>query len=186
MNIIVRLEYELAYYDSAVHRFNHYTTSVTYWPSTEPSTKRCICVNKRKNSESRWTSNKNITRTQTAWVSWSWSQLGTRCRIESQRQIEGFGASVTRGWATPAKMRKKCCYCQKNLGQYVAVCPRLQLTCHTQLTSTLSRIKCEIYFYKEVCSFVHWSRHYGWLYFRIYLYMYGAIQHKDPHPPPEW
>ena len=26
MNVLVRLEYELAYYDSAVHRFNHYTT----------------------------------------------------------------------------------------------------------------------------------------------------------------
>ena len=26
MNVIVWLEYELAYYDSAVHRFNHYTT----------------------------------------------------------------------------------------------------------------------------------------------------------------
>ena len=25
MNLIARLEYELAYYDSAVHRFNHYT-----------------------------------------------------------------------------------------------------------------------------------------------------------------
>ena len=26
VNIIARLEYELAYYDSAVHRFNHYAT----------------------------------------------------------------------------------------------------------------------------------------------------------------
>ena len=26
MNVIARLEYKLAYYDSAVHRFNHYTT----------------------------------------------------------------------------------------------------------------------------------------------------------------
>ena len=26
LNVIARLEYELAYYDSAVHRFNHYTT----------------------------------------------------------------------------------------------------------------------------------------------------------------
>ena len=26
VNIIARLEYELAYYDYAVHRFNHYTT----------------------------------------------------------------------------------------------------------------------------------------------------------------
>ncbi len=29
MNVIARLEYELAYYDSAVHRFNHYTTRTT-------------------------------------------------------------------------------------------------------------------------------------------------------------
>ena len=26
LNVIARLEYELAYYDSGVHRFNHYTT----------------------------------------------------------------------------------------------------------------------------------------------------------------
>ena len=26
VNVIAKLEYELAYYDSAVHRFNHYTT----------------------------------------------------------------------------------------------------------------------------------------------------------------
>ena len=26
VNVIARLEYELVYYDSAVHRFNHYTT----------------------------------------------------------------------------------------------------------------------------------------------------------------
>ena len=26
VNVIARVEYELAYYDSAVHRFNHYTT----------------------------------------------------------------------------------------------------------------------------------------------------------------
>ena len=27
-NVIARLEYELAYYNSAVHRFNHYTTMI--------------------------------------------------------------------------------------------------------------------------------------------------------------
>ena len=27
VNVIARLEYELVYYDSAVHRFKHYTTS---------------------------------------------------------------------------------------------------------------------------------------------------------------
>ena len=30
MNIIGRLEYELAYYDSAAHHFNHYTTRTPY------------------------------------------------------------------------------------------------------------------------------------------------------------
>ena len=28
VNVIARLEYELAYYDSAVYRFNHYTTRI--------------------------------------------------------------------------------------------------------------------------------------------------------------
>ena len=35
---------------------------VTYWPSTEPSIKRCTCVNKWKNSGSRWTRDNYITR----------------------------------------------------------------------------------------------------------------------------
>ena len=87
----------------------------------------------------------------------SWSQLGTRCRSESQRQTEGFGPSVTHCWATPAKMRKKCCYGQKNLGQYVVVCPCLQLTSHGQEIHPFENKVWEIYFYKEVCSFVHWS-----------------------------
>ena len=31
MNVIARLEFELTYYDSGVHRFNHYTTRATPW-----------------------------------------------------------------------------------------------------------------------------------------------------------
>ena len=50
MNVIARLEYELAYYDSAVHRFNHYTTR------TPPSFSECAhlaheeytCLNKNQ------------------------------------------------------------------------------------------------------------------------------------------
>ena len=33
VNVIARLEFELAYYDSAVHRFNHYTTRT---PANKP------------------------------------------------------------------------------------------------------------------------------------------------------
>ena len=44
--------------------------NVIYWPSTEPSIKRCTCVNKRKKSGSRWLLNNDITRAHTVWVSW--------------------------------------------------------------------------------------------------------------------
>ncbi len=37
MNIIARLEFELAYYDSAVQRVNHYTTRTPLWKSEEGS-----------------------------------------------------------------------------------------------------------------------------------------------------
>ena len=43
MNVIARLEYELAFYDSAVHRFNHYTTrtplALTITPRGHPCKK---------------------------------------------------------------------------------------------------------------------------------------------------
>ena len=111
---------------------------VIYWPSTELSIKRCTCVNKRKNSGSRWTLNNNITR-----CTDNSSQLGTRCRSESQQQTERFGPSVIHGWATPAKMRKKCCYGhEKNLGQYSSLSPSPTHLSHTT-NITLSRIKCE-------------------------------------------
>ena len=38
------------------------TRYVIYWPKTELSVKRCTCVNKRKNSGSRWMLENNITR----------------------------------------------------------------------------------------------------------------------------
>ena len=124
---------------------------VTYWPSTELSIKRYTCVNKQKNSGSRWASNKNITRTQIAWVSCSWSQLETRCQIESQRQTESFGPSVTHGWAAQPEWERSAAMVRRTWGQYVAVCPRLQLISHTQPTSTLSRIKCERYIFIKKC-----------------------------------
>ena len=58
---------------------SHKKTCVIYWPSTEPSIKRCTCVNKRKNSGSRWTLENNITRCRGGS-----SQLETGCRSENQ------------------------------------------------------------------------------------------------------
>ena len=104
--------------------------NVIYWPSTEPLIKRCTWVNKWKNSGSRWALDNNIT-----WCPDGLSQLETRCWSDNQLQTEGFGPSVTRCWATPAKMRKKCCYGWGRTWVNIAVCPCLQLISHTQQTS---------------------------------------------------
>ena len=82
-------------------------------------------------------------------VSW-----GTRCQRENQLADWGFGPSVTHCWARWE--RSAAMVARRTLGQYVAVCPRLQLTSHTQPTSTLSNKVWEVYFYKELWSFVHW------------------------------
>ena len=119
---------------------------VIYWPSTKPSIKRCTSVNKRKNSGSRCMLNNNITR-----CTDSSSQLETRCWSESQLQTEGFGSSVTHGCATPAKMRKKCCYGrEKNLGQYSSLSLSPAHLSHTR-NITLSRIKCGRYIFIKKC-----------------------------------
>ena len=119
---------------------------VIYWLSTKLSIKWCTCVNKRKNSRSRWVLNNNIIR-----CTDSSSHLETRCRSKSQRQKEGFRPSVTHSWATPAKMRKKCCFGhKKNLGQYSSL--SLSPTHLSHITNiTLSRIKCERYIFIKNC-----------------------------------
>ena len=126
---------------------------------------------------------------QTAWVSCSSSKFEFQLQLESVRDKipewepapdRGLGPSVTHGWVAQPEWERSAAMARRTRGQYAAVCPRFQLTSHTQPTSTLLRIKCErLYFYKEVCSFVHWSRHYCWLSFHLYLYMYmfAAIQH---------
>ena len=118
---------------------------VIYWPSNEPSIKRCTCVNKRKNSGSRCTLKNNMTRCPAGL-----SQLVSRCQRESQRQTEGFGLSRTHGVATPAKIRKNCCYGQKNLGQYSSLSLSPAYLSHTT-NMTLSRIKCERYIFIKKC-----------------------------------
>ena len=118
-------------------------------------------------------SNKNITRTQTAWVSWSWGQLGTRCRIESQRQTEGFGPSVTHGWADPSQDEKKMLLWSEELRSICSsLSPSPTHLSHTTSINPFENKVWEIYFYKEVCSFVHWSRHYCWLFPHIFAYVY--------------
>ena len=156
---------------------------VIYWPSTEPSIKRCTCVNKRKNSGSRWTWDNNITRTQSDWVSWEQD-----ASVRISLQAEGLRPSVTHGWATQPRWWRSAAMIKRTWGQYSSLSPSPTHLSHTT-NITLSRIKCErLYFYKEVCSFVHKSRHYVWLCFacicirvyilwvyNIYIYIYICV-----------
>ena len=132
-----------------------------------PSRQSRDCVNKWKNRGSRWTLENNITRCPDGL-----RQLETGCRSENQLQTEAFGPLVTPGWATQAKMRKKCCYGRRRTwGQYS--CPSLSpLISHTQQTSTFENKVWEIYIFIKKCirSLLKSSRHYSWLYSRVYLY----------------
>ena len=117
---------------------------VIYWPSTEPSIKRCACVNKRMNSGSRWTLDNNITRCPDGS-----SQLEKRCRIENQLQTEGFAALSDPRLSNPAKMRKKCCYGRGRSWVNIAVCPCLHssLTHHRNIENKVW----EIYIFIKKC-----------------------------------
>ena len=119
---------------------------------------------------------------QTAWVSQFELQLqlesvGTRCQCENQLADRGPAALRDPQLSSPAKMRKKCCYGQRNFG---SICSSLSMspTHSSHITNinpfaTLSRIKCERYiFYKEVCSFVHWSCQYVDYVSAYIMYMY--------------
>ena len=131
-----------------------YAQIVTYWPSTQPSIKRCISVTKRKNNGSRWAINNNMTSTQTAWVSW---RQDAEFR-SSSREREGFGPSVTHGWATKPRWGRSAAMVERRtLGQNNSLSPSPVHLLHTTNINPFGNKVWEIYFYKEVCSFVHWG-----------------------------
>ena len=86
-------------------------------------------------------------------VSW-----GQDASMRISLQTEGLWPSLTHSWATPVKMRKKCCYGQKNFG---SICSSLSPSpihiSHITNINPFENKVWEIYFYKEVCLFVHWS-----------------------------
>ena len=153
---------------------------VIYWPSTMPSIKRCTCVNKRKNNGNRCALNNNITRAQTAWVSWSQD-----ARVRASCRQRALGPQWSTVEQPQPRWERSTAMVEEELGVNIAVCPRLQLISHTQQHHPFTNKVWERYFYKEVCSFVHWSLYIiGWLFphVSIYLYMYTcscitAIQH---------
>ena len=148
---------------------------VIYWPLTESSIKRSTCVNKRRNSGSRWTSDNYITRCHrrlgsvSVGVEVSWRHDAELRASSRQRALGPQWPTV----AQPSQDEKEVLQWSEEFWVKITVSPRLQLTSHTQPTSTLLRIKCEGYIFIKKCihSFIE-VRHYCWLCLRIYLYMY--------------
>ena len=108
--------------------------------------KRCTSVNERKNSGSRWALNNNITRAQTVWVSW---------RQDAELRASGRQRALGPQWPTveqPSQDEKEVL-----LGQYSSQSLSPAHLSHTTNINPFENKEWEIYFYKEVCSFVHWS-----------------------------
>ena len=102
---------------------------VIYWPSTKPSIKRSTCVNKRKNSGSRWTIDNNITRCPD-----SSSQLETRCQHENQLADWGLCGPQWPTVEQPQPRWGRSAAMVRRTWVNIAVCPCLQLISHTKQT----------------------------------------------------
>ena len=158
-----RMETDVKKYSTGGILKNSNGMIVIDWPSTEPSIKRCTCVNKLKNSGSRWMSDNNITicpgrfesvgQRMAAWES------ACRLRWPPVEQLQPR-------WGRNAAMVRR------SWGQYSSLSPSPTHLLHTT-TITLSRIKCERLFFikKYVRSFIE-VHHYCWQCFCIYLYTY--------------
>ena len=107
VNVIARLEFELAFYESAVHRFNHYTTRTPpHWCCGEravwhyvgdPPSRRFLCLFWRETRQRVWTQDLDATgsRKRTRVGSWtkelregSWQQATESGRWSRHRTAE--------------------------------------------------------------------------------------------------
>ena len=91
------------------------------------------------------------------------------CRLRALRH------SVSHVWATQAKKRKKCCHGRGRTWANIAVRPCIHSFITHHKHHPFENKMWEIYFYKEVFSFVCWSRHYSWLCSRVFLYTRNIV-----------
>ena len=92
---------------------------------------------------SRWATNKDINRCHRRLESIR-VPVGVRMPAEWEPAPDrGLEPSVTHGLVAQPKWERRAAIVRRTLGQYVAVCPRLQVTSHTQPTSKVLR---EAYF----------------------------------------
>ena len=132
----------------------------------------------RTPTESRWVSDNYITRCHrrlgSVSSSCSWSQLGRRCRSESQQQ-RGLWVLSDPRLSSPARMRKKCCYGQKNFGSVCSsLSPSLTHLSHTRNINPFENKVWEIYIFIKKCvrSFMEVVVIVDYVSAYIYIYAY--------------
>ena len=106
------------------------------------------------------------------------SQLETRYRSETQRQTEGFRPSMTHGWATQPRWERIAAMVRRTWGQYSNLSPSPTHLSHTTSINPFENKVWEIYFYKDVYSFVHWSSYIMFDYVSADICI-TAIQHRS-------
>ena len=121
---------------------------VIYWPSTEHSIKRCTCVNKQKQVYVKQKYNQNTDGlSQFEFL----FELEMGCQRSENHSKQMAWAFSDPRLSSPARMRKKCCYGQKNLGSICSSLSPSPIHLSHRRNITLSRIKCERYIFIKKC-----------------------------------
>ena len=87
----------------------------------------------------------------------SWSQLETRCQIETSCRQRALRPSVTHSWPTQPRWGRSAAMVRRTLGQNNSLSPSPAHLSHTTNINPFKNKVWEIYFYKEVCLYIHWS-----------------------------
>ena len=109
--------------------------------------------------------------------------VGVSWRQDAELRASGRQRALGPQWPTVeqphSRWERSAAIVRRTLGQYSSLSPSPAHLSHTTSINPFENKVWEIYFYKEVCLFVHWSSSLCLIMFRIYLYMYVAIQHLD-------
>ena len=156
---------------------------VIYWPLTELSIKRCTCVNKQKKKRKQEGVMKEYRQVPVAveLVGTGMPEWGPACRLravvlsdprlsnpsqDAKEVLSGFLKAMVkrRSWVNIA----------------VCPCPHSSLTHHRNINPLENKVW-EIYFYKEVCLFVHWSSSFMFDYVSacICMWLYNIFINRD-------
>ena len=132
---------------------------------------RCTCVNKQKKKRKQMGVMKEYRQ-----VLGAVELAGDRnVRVRTSLQTEGCGPQRPPVEQPQPRCRRSAAMVKRRTWVNIAVCPCLQssVTHHKNIENKVW----EIYFCKELCSFIHWSCHYVWLCSRLYIYIYCICIH---------